>query len=367
MEKYYLAALAASLGYASAKVWALVGYFGSAQEAYEAKNKELNNSGILQGKLKNYFFAKRQVYQPDELAEYCEKNYITILTSKSPAYPENLKQIFSPPVVLYVKGQLPNGNEMLGIVGSRRATPYGTACAEKFARIMAAHNVCIVSGGAVGIDTAAHKGALSVQGSTIAVLGSGFLKPYPEINRRLFSTIQERGALVTEFPPQVEPLPKHFPMRNRIIVGLSHGILVVEAAIKSGAVITANIALEEGKEVYAIPGNITSITSEGTNALIKDGARLVDSPQEILSDFTPLVNNNVKSSMKEDNLFTNLPAQEAEIMQNVLSAINNKDGNTLEEIVALTQLPLATLSNFLINLQIGGFIRIRQGHKYVRI
>ena len=240
------------------------------------------NAFIFDEKTVNKFIARRDFNYPAWLKDFCLNNGVTILTPEDDAYPYSLKQIASPPQVLYVKGSLPDLRGSIGIVGSREASGYGLKAADAFAADLAAAGVVIVSGGARGIDTAAHRGALAAGGITVAVLGCGIDIAYPAANKNLFAQICERGALVTEYPPGTPPAAYNFPARNRIINGMTHGILVAEAAKKSGAMITAEYALEEGHEVYCVPGSIFLPTSIGCHSLIKSGAQLVDRPEDIL-------------------------------------------------------------------------------------
>ncbi|MFA5146150.1 MAG: DNA-processing protein DprA [Candidatus Omnitrophota bacterium] len=204
-----------------------------------------------------------------------------------PEYPENLKNIYDPPKVLYVNGTLlPEDKLAVALVGSRRASPYGIETCEKLAYELAVRGVTVVSGMARGIDSAAHRGALMAGGRTVAVMGSGHDNIYPPENEELYGRIAGHGAVVTEFEDDVAPLPGNFPQRNRIISGLSLGVVVVEAARNSGALITANFALEQGRDVFAVPGKISSRTSAGANELIKDGARMAVSVDDIMEELS---------------------------------------------------------------------------------
>ena len=200
-------------------------------------------------------------------------------------YPDILKKIHSPPKVLYVNGSFKEDDDFaVAIVGSRRASRYGIEMSEKLGYDLALRGVTVVSGMARGIDSAAHRGALKANGRTIAVMGSGHDHIYPSENKDLYRKIAESGAVISEFENDVSPLPRNFPIRNRIISGLSLGIVIVEAAKNSGALITANFALEQGREVFAVPGKISSVTSEGTHELIKDGAKLVQGAEDIMEE-----------------------------------------------------------------------------------
>jgi DNA processing protein len=211
-----------------------------------------------------------------------------IVTIRDPRYPPLLREIYDPPVLLFTRGRVELLQSiMLGVVGTRRPTPYGTAAAERLAADLARAGLTIVSGMARGIDTAAHKAALAANGCTVAVLGCGADVVYPSENRRLASTIVEKGLIVSEFPLGTTAFPQNFPIRNRIISGMSTGVLVVEGAQYSGSSITAKLAIDQGREVYAVPGNITSKMSWGPNLLIKQGAKLVQDWNDVVVELPP--------------------------------------------------------------------------------
>jgi DNA processing protein len=212
---------------------------------------------------------------------------VIILHVEDDAYPPELRQIHDPPARLYVQGQLPTA-PMIAIVGSRRATPYGLRVAYRLAADLSGCGVAVVSGLARGVDAAAHRGALAGPTPTVAVMATGLDRIYPPEHAELASQIARTGALVTEAPEGTLPLPARFPIRNRIICGLSKGVVVVEAAARSGALITANMAGREGREVFAVPGSIENPLTEGTHALIEDGARLVRNVEDILAELPGL-------------------------------------------------------------------------------
>ncbi|MBI1978274.1 MAG: DNA-protecting protein DprA [Candidatus Omnitrophica bacterium] len=229
--------------------------------------------------------------------EHCEKEKIQIISPLHPSYPKNLAAIYDPPLILYVKGNLILEDEVaIAIVGSRHATSYGYRVAGRFAEELTERGVTIVSGFARGIDGEAHRGALRRKGRTIAVFGCGLDVVYPKEHASLYEEIlSNQGIVMSEFPLGTIPQAFNFPQRNRIIAGLSMGVLVVEASQRSGSLITARLAMEEGREVYAIPGPIDSITSSGVNKLIQNGAKLVTSPNDILEDIAPQVTASLKS------------------------------------------------------------------------
>lgn len=210
-----------------------------------------------------------------------EKQGVSVITFDSPQYPALLKEIFDPPCILYAKGRISFEGPTVAIVGTRHPTHYGLRMAETIARDLGGMGATIVSGMARGCDMAAHKGALSSGGFTIAVLGTGVDTPYPRENTKLYEEIAAKGLVVSEFPLGTPPQPYNFPRRNRIISGLSEGVLVVEAPLRSGSLMTANLALEQNREVFAIPGPVTSPKSMGANKLLKEGARLVEGAEDI--------------------------------------------------------------------------------------
>ena len=222
----------------------------------------------------------------------------TIVTQEDDAYPELLRQIYDPPVVLYVKGELlPKDKNSVALVGSRMTTHYGTEAARRMAYQLAYVGVTVVSGGARGIDSAAHQGALSAKGRTVAVLGTGINLVYPAENAQLYDRIAENGAIVTQFPFNRPGDRQSFPVRNRIVAGMTLGTVVVEANLTSGALITANFANEYGRQVFAVPGRIDSPRSKGCHDLIKKGAKLCESAEDILSEFEVLVSDNEPSAI----------------------------------------------------------------------
>lgn len=223
----------------------------------------------------------------DGALRWAEQPDCHLLTLADSAYPKSLLQISDPPCLLYVRGRIDRLDQPgLAIVGSRNATPAGCQTAESFARHLAEHGLSIISGLALGIDGAAHRGALTAQGQTIAVIGTGADRVYPARHRELALRIAETGAIVSEFPLGTPAMAANFPRRNRLIAGLARGVLVVEAAPQSGSLITARLAGEQGREVFAIPGSIHSPLSRGCHQLIKQGAKLVDSAEDILEEFS---------------------------------------------------------------------------------
>lgn len=276
-------------GIGSVRIKKLLEIFHEPQRIFRVSAHELTRTGILTPMMAKRVLEAPHRFSVDAEIDEAENRNIRILTMFDEDYPVLLKEIYDPPIVLYVRGEfLPADINAVGIVGSRGASFYGMSCADEFSGRLARSGITIVSGLARGIDTASHRAALNAGGRTIAVLGSGLNQIYPPENRGLFDEISDHGAVISEFSLNTFPMPYNFPIRNRIISGLSRGVLVVEASQKSGALITARFALEQGREVFAIPGKLTSETSSGANDLIKQGARMVTEPEEILKDLACL-------------------------------------------------------------------------------
>jgi len=296
----------------------------------------------------------------EEECRRLETNATRLVTYVSCDYPKSLFEIPDPPPFLYVRGTLRSRELSVAIVGSRRATSYGLLTTGKLAEALATHGVCVVSGMARGIDTAAHKGALQAAGRSIGVLGCGVDKIYPPENRMLFEEMADKGCLVSEFPLGTMPLAENFPRRNRIISGLSSGVLVIEAAEKSGSLITAQYALEHGRDVFAVPGNISFATSRGSNRLIKQGAKLVDCVEDILEELpgaglasaeTPLLQSSPRAFA--------LTPKEAAIYE-----LLARSPLHIDDIISQTELTAGEVSSMLLHLELKGAVTPLPGTHY---
>ncbi|MEI8342214.1 MAG: DNA-processing protein DprA [Verrucomicrobiota bacterium] len=285
-----------------------------------------------------------------------------VLTQQSPEYPRLLREIHNPPILLYVWGKLSERDRhAIGVVGSRRTSHYGLECAKKLSYQLAYSGITVVSGLARGIDTAAHQGALAAKGRTIAVLGSGLNRLYPPENLQLAEKIAQSGAVVSEFSMDVTADTQTFPMRNRIVSGWGTGVLVIEAGLNSGALITANQAVEQGRSVYAVPGQIDRPTAAGSNRLIQQGAKLVTGAGDILDDLQillPVTPKLTASSPRSDLL--------QPVEKQIYDAINDNE-TAIDEIIAKTKLPTATVSSTLLALEMKRFVKQLPGQHFVKL
>ena len=265
---------------------AVLAYFGSPEDCYFAKEAAYQNIENLSKTAVNSL-CQKDIREAEEILESCARKKIHILTWQDPRYPVALKNISDPPMILYYRGILPefNNHPFVGVVGTRKASAYGLRLAENISRQIARHGGIVVSGMAEGIDAMATHGALGEGKMVVGVLGCGADVVYPRYNRELFLRMERSGCLVSEYPPGTKPDKWNFPQRNRIISGLSCGVLVVEAPAKSGALITARQALDQGRDVFVTPGNVGVASCEGSNGLLRDGAIMVTSGWDILSEY----------------------------------------------------------------------------------
>ena len=301
-----------------------------------------------------------------EELQRAEKSKVRIITYEDEGYPANLLTIYDYPLILYVRGELkPEDNLAIGIVGTRRASYYGKNQAERLGYDLAIRGVCIVSGLARGIDTHSHLGALKAKGRTIAVLGSGLDRIYPAENKKLSDRIAESGAVISELPMQTAPEARNFPVRNRIISGLSLGILVVEAPRRSGALITVDFALDQNRQVFVVPGRIDTLTSAGCHQLIKQGAKLVENVDDILEEIV-VEREQLKpvTSVASDKPKAVLLDHREETIINLLSA---DEPRNIEDIIMECRLPPALTSATLLSLELKRLIRQLPGKNFLRL
>jgi DNA processing protein len=336
----------------------LYSYFEKMEQAWQASHQELKRAG-LEEKVIEYFLIKRKEISPDLEMEKLRKEGIGIITIKDKKYPKLLKEIYNPPALLYIRGKFTKADELaVGVVGTRKPADYGKQITPDIVKELSQNKITVVSGLALGIDSLAHLSALSEKGRTVAVLGSGLDKQsiYPYANRKLAEQIEENGAVIAEYPCGTLPLKQHFPARNRIISGLSLGTLIVEAPENSGALITARYALEQNRDVFAVPGNIYNRNSAGPNNLIKMGAKLVSSAQDILDE----LNLNLATSFTQTKEIVP-DSKEEEILLKFLS----KEPIHIDKLVHQSKLDTATVGSTLTLMEMKGKVRNLGGTNYV--
>ena len=298
-----------------------------------------------------------QINLAQELTD-CERLNCRIIAQDDPDYPANLLQIYDPPLVLYVRGTLEWRDQSgIAVVGSRRSTPYGKESARRLSVQLARAGVTVVSGGARGIDSSAHFGALDAKGRTLCVLGNGMNLVYPPENHNLFEQIRESGALLTEFPLNRPPDRRSFPIRNRIVAGMTLGTVVVKASLESGALITANLANDYGRQVFALPGSIQSPQSKGCHRLIKEGAKLCETSEDILSEFEYLFPES--ETRAHSPRIRDLNDSESKVFRMI-----QRQPMHIDEIVRESELSIAGVSLTLLQLEMKGFVFQQPGHLY---
>ncbi|PIQ87771.1 MAG: DNA-protecting protein DprA [Candidatus Omnitrophica bacterium CG11_big_fil_rev_8_21_14_0_20_43_6] len=339
----------------------LLKHFGQPLEIFKAKGSSL--AAVVGERLAGRITG----FDPGQL-EYdlalAKKSGVRIITFLDPDYPPALKEIPAYPIVLYCSGRiLEVDHQAIGIVGSRRSSLYGLNQAESFAVQLSQQGLTIVSGMARGVDTYAHRGALKAGGRTIAVLGSGFNRIYPQENAELAQQIATCGAVISEFPMNAEPLPVNFPRRNRLISGLSLGVLITEAARNSGALITADFALEQGREVFALPGRIDAVGSMGTNALLKQGAKIVTCCDDILEELN-LVSCGVSRAKRtalllEDKITT--PGEDGRLYEYI-----THQPTAIDDLILRSGLSSSQVLNLILKLQFKKLIKTLPGKQFIR-
>ncbi|MBI4355727.1 MAG: DNA-protecting protein DprA [Candidatus Omnitrophica bacterium] len=347
----------------------LLQVLGSAEAVLRASAETLQRAGRMKAasaqRVAEACRNKERLYREQALIR---KTGVTVVTLDDAGYPSRLKTITDPPMVLYVRGTLlPEDGAAIAIVGAREASLYGQETAERFAHDLAQRGVTIVSGLARGIDAAAHRGALTAGGRTIGVLGSGLARLYPEEHRDLAKRIAEQGAVLSEFPLEAGPRREYFPRRNRVISGLSLGVVVVEAGQKSGALITADCALEQGREVFAVPGKVDAVTARGTNNLIKQGAKLVESAEDILEEFGIEAEQTRKADHENTKGHETTKLAELTEAQSKIVEVLSGEPRYLDEITRSAELPVYQVSSELVDLEMRHLVKQLPGKRYVRV
>ncbi len=339
----------------------LLSAFGSPGNIFHMSFEELRRiEGVGENRSRSIIGFNRWDAVRKEIDNIRERN-ITILTINDDRYPAPLKGIHSAPIVLYLKGNFRDIDKYaVSIVGSRRATAYGLQVAEKISYRLASKGLTVVSGMARGIDTASHKGALKAGGRTVAVMGSGIDVPYPPANRGLMNAIALSGAVISEFPLGTPPNKENFPRRNRIISALSLGVIVIEAALDSGSLITVGYALEQGKEVFAVPGNITSGNSRGANDLIRKGARLVESAEDVIDELGP----QIKGILREDRLSVEKIMSGMTADEKALYNYLGTEPRHIDSIIRDTDTSTGKALSILLGLELKGIVRQTEGKHF---
>ncbi|MDI9475943.1 MAG: DNA-processing protein DprA [Natronincolaceae bacterium] len=342
-------------GISNRNIERLINYFCNIEEIWYAGKKHIIKALGHRNTIVDKIIKNRNQQSIVEIFKNLNSNNILPLTIYDPLYPHKLKNIYDPPYVIYIKGsKIDFDVPLISIVGTRRATPYGRWAARQFAKELAKWNVGIISGLALGIDTCSHIGALEGNGYTIGVLGCGLDQYYPASNRSLTDKIFENGCIISEYRSGTPPLKHHFPARNRIVSGLSDGVVVIEAPERSGALITVDFALDQGKDVYALPGNINNMQSKGTNKLIRDGARILLEVDDIIENLKykyPMCKIDMEQSARDD-------LSESEMQ--VFNVIKRNPVN-IDLIINETGIKAAELNSILTILEIKGYINQMPG------
>ena len=347
----------------------LVERFGSSREVFKAAPEGLTRmQGVGPAMAEAIASCSSEKAVMEEI-ERIDRLGIKLVAWEDPVYPELLRHIQNPPLLLYVRGEIgPGDARSVAVVGARRASSYGRRTSRRMGRELARLGVCVVSGMARGIDTEAHKGALEAGRSTIAVLGCGVDVVYPPENKGLYQAIMQNGSIVSEFPLGTQPLPGNFPVRNRLISGLSRAVVIVEATVRSGSLITAGFALDQGREVFAVPGHIDSARSAGPHRLIRDGALLVRSASDIIDELgiEPLerpVSNDSEESRGEGT--RGAPGPISGEVCAIVEALGCEPAH-IDDIVRKAERPPSDVLRILMTLELEGVVEQRPGKWFVR-
>ena len=363
-------ALALTPGLASRLSARLLREFGSPEEVFRAPLPRLEAcnlpSPVAQAVFKKQSFKRAE----KELAQTQRIDRCRLLNWTEPEYPQTLLQIYDPPVMLYVRGDAQILNQpSIGMVGTRRPTLYGTQMAERLGRELAARGLIVVSGLARGIDAIGHQGVMAVNGRAIGVLGTGVDVCYPKENRKLYEKVLERGAVLSEFPLGTHPAPENFPIRNRIVAGMPLGVVVVEGAQYSGSLITARLAMEFGREVFAVPGNVTQPVSFAPNQLIKQGAKLVTNGEDVIEELpTPVRAVLVRAEAPEAEQRNLLAAASLNASEKkIFDLLSVDDPKPIDDIVERSELNSSEVLATLFDLEMKGIVRQLPGKQFSRV
>ncbi len=385
--------LSTAMGLSNRSRWLLLEHFSSPEDIYYAEPEQLRLvEGLTVSQLES--LENKSLHRAQQILETCAAKDIFVLTAQDAAYPNRLRSIYEAPILLYGRGAMPlfDDEAAVAVVGTRSCTPYGIQAAEQLGYEMGRQGAIVVSGLAKGIDAAAHRGALRGGGFVAGVLGCGVDVVYPESSRRLYDDVAATGVLLSEYPPGTPPERSHFPERNRIISGLSLGVVVVEAPERSGALITANTALEQGRDVFAVPGPIYADSSRGCNQLIRDGAGLVMDGWDVLEGYQSRFPHRLHcDKTRVSDLPEKVKAPEAEKPAvpvaeeklplldlrkdtagltddqiRILRILNAQEGKLTDDVAVETDLPVRRVLSALTVLEIDGYIRQQSARRFVR-
>ncbi len=365
MEDYYILWLSRISSLGLKKQLMLLEQFGSGEAVFKAKKHELSSICFLSDENMSAIKSMQNDGFLDGYISDLEKHGMSYVSILNPEYPALLKEIQTPPMGLYIIGELPDDSlPKISLIGSRKCSEYGLTVTYKLSKDLAQNGAVVVSGMARGIDSMAHKGALDGGGQTIAVLGCGADICYPSENRALRERIVKSGCIISEYPPGTQPLPAHFPARNRIISGLSLATIVAEAAKKSGTLITVEQALDQGREVMAIPGNVTSKLSQGTNELIKDGAVIVSDYFDVF--YALGIDNTTNNLIKtNNNIKTNTVSTLAPKEQMVYACMSYEPVD-INELMEKFDMNTQTITYILTMLELKGHIKKLSGNRFIK-
>jgi DNA processing protein len=354
--------LVRGLGLRSAN--SLIKHFKDPERVFDSNRDELEALGVPP-EVADDLLSSKSAERMEQEFDRAQQLNVDIFDILDPAYPPLLREIFDPPIVLYVRGKKWNSETpQLAIVGTRRPTGYGLNCAERLAEDLAARGLAITSGLARGLDAAAHRGALRA-GITYAVFGSGLDFVYPKENRGLADLVEENGAVISEFPLGTPPSPQNFPIRNRIIAGMSLGVTVIEAAEYSGSLITVRLGLESGREIFAVPGNITSPQSFGPHALIRQGAKLVSSWQDVVEELPHPIRERIFAPLIAQMQAAPEPQLEGAEAK-VWRALSLQEATSIDTLLAKLPISTSEVYSALLALELAEHVRQLPGKKYIR-
>lgn len=348
----------------------LIDKFGSAGSIFVASSHALESAGLKRDTIEGIKGTETREKATREIEELARLGGEALrLTDER--YPKLLRETYDPPIVIYALGNVTAAlsQPAIAIVGSRRCSTYGRNVAEKLSRDLAERGITVVSGLARGIDSAAHRGALEGRGLTVGVMGTGLDAVYPKENRKLAERIVEKGALITEFPLTTPPLSQNFPFRNRVISGLSLGVMVVEGAERSGSLITARLAYEQGRDVFAVPGNITSAKSFGPNYLIKDGAKLVQTWRDVVEELPAEMKTTILSAERGESSVKQISIDEAALSESerkLLKILSVDDPVHIDQLIMKAGLSVGDLMGALLQLEMTDRIRQLPGKSFVK-